>query len=163
MEKGGTFHKVFAVIDKGNLDIYATQEAYATHQNPMNDTPYKLFQYMLETDPRKFERTATSMRAVMKKKMFGDSDFEMNDILKGSQGLKEASENCKFALLPKVQTELVSQITLEFIAPTTDYDEWIRWLQIVLMAFDDEGKPTVEQSVRKGVTDLYTAVRTANV
>ena len=104
----------------------------------------------------------TSIRSVLKKSVFGEDDFEWNDLIKNNKELKKAAMNCKFALLPKVQTELLSQEILEFIAPPTDYTDWMRWLRAALMAFDEEGRPTVEQSVRKGTTDLFTAVRTAN-
>jgi len=173
LEKGGTFHKAFVVIEyhkasegykgKADLDIYESKESYATHQNPMNAKPFKLYHYILETDPRKFEREVTSIRNYARKKLLGATDFKANDLL-SDRSLKESAENFKFALLPKVQTELLSQETLEFIAPNKEeYEEWLQWLRVLLNAFDADGKPTVEQTVRKGMTDLYTAVRTANV
>jgi hypothetical protein len=45
---GGLFTEVYAVLRKGKVDLYKTQEDFESHGNPINARPIKLWEYELE-------------------------------------------------------------------------------------------------------------------
>jgi hypothetical protein len=45
---GGLFREVFAVLRKGKLDLYSTQEDFEAHGNPLNPRPIKMWEYDME-------------------------------------------------------------------------------------------------------------------
>ena len=127
LEKGGTFIKVFAVLEKGKVDFYESEQHYINHENPINPQPVKLWQQNLETDPRKFARSVTSLRNTMKSALLGNEDFYVADLVKSEYDLVYASRNFKFALLPKVSSELVATEITELLAhDEKSYKQWVR-------------------------------------
>ena len=77
------------------------------------------------------------------------------------------AQNCakqfKFALVPKVQNELVNLNITELLAhEERTFVNWMAALKQVIDALDEEGKPTISYTVRAGVRDLETAVKAAN-
>jgi hypothetical protein len=163
LESGGIYTRQFGVIDKGQLDLFKDEGSYMNHENPLNSRPYKLWHYILETDHRKYERQVTSLRNMVKRGITGNGDFDLKDLTSKKYDLVTASKEFKFALIPKVQTELVSQETIELLAHDRDtYAAWTTTFEGILLALDDEGKPTLTNTVRSGTRDLETAVRAAN-
>lgn len=50
LSKGGKFREFYAVVEKGTLDFYKSEEDFTQHNNPVNAKPIKLWEYKLETD-----------------------------------------------------------------------------------------------------------------
>ena len=165
IEHGGTFKKVFAVLDKGLLDIYTSEKHYNNHQAPRNDEPYKLWTYDLELDPQKFEQHNTSIRSAMRKQFLGNAEIKMTDLVGSTFDHKNALKNFRFALLPRVETEMTSQERLELMnEDEKTFRSWVNTIYQVQQALDDEGNAgnAVEKTLRTGVKDLETAVKAAN-
>lgn len=165
LEKGGSFVKVFAVLEKGKLDFYDSEQHYINHENPINSQPVKLWQHNLETDPRKFSRSVTSLRNTIKSAILGNEDFYVGDILKSEYDLIYASKNFKFALLPKVSSELIATEITELLAHDEKaYKQWVRALSTVCDAYDEiAASPSIEHTMRAGTSDVETVVQAANV
>jgi len=165
LEKGGTFVKVFAVLEKGKLDFYDSEQHYINHENPINQQPVKLWQQNLETDPRKFSRSVTSLRNTLKAALLGNEDFYVSDVMASEFDLVYASKNFKFALLPKVSSELVATEITELLAhDEKSYKQWVRALSTVCDAYDEiAASPSIEHTMRAGTSDVETVVQAANV
>lgn len=165
LEKGGTFTKVFAVLEKGKLDFYNSEADYVNHENPLNTHPVKLWQHNVETDPRKFVRTVTSLRNTIKTALLGNEDFYVSDLMSAEYDLVYASKNYKFALIPKVSSELVASEITELLAHDEKaYKQWIRVLCTVCDAYDEiAASPSIEHTMRAGTSDVETVVQAANV
>jgi hypothetical protein len=165
IEEGGVFKRVFMVLDKGLVDLYKNENHYVSHKAPLNENPFKIWTYVLELDLRKFERHVTSIRAALRRQVLGNAEFEMMDNLSSKHTFDKnyALKYHRFALVPKVATELTTQETLELLTETEqEYKTWTSTLYQVLLVFDMEGNPTVENTLRTGTKDLETAVRAAN-
>jgi hypothetical protein len=52
LSSGGQLREVYAVLEKGKLDFYSSQDAYEKHKNPLNVRAFDLWQYTLEKDVR---------------------------------------------------------------------------------------------------------------
>jgi hypothetical protein len=52
LSKGGELQQCYAVLEKGKLDIYRSEEHFINHENPINKQPFQLWKYALELDPR---------------------------------------------------------------------------------------------------------------
>ena len=52
LSSGGYFTEVFAVVERGRLDLYAKKKHYLNHENPINAKSILLHQYRLETNYR---------------------------------------------------------------------------------------------------------------
>jgi hypothetical protein len=52
LSSGGRLREVYAVLEKGKLEFYNSQEAYEKHMDPINVKPFNLWQYSLERDVR---------------------------------------------------------------------------------------------------------------
>lgn len=165
LEKGGTFVRVFAVLEKGKLDFYDSEQHYINHENPINQQPVKLWQQNLETDPRKFSRSVTSLRNTLKSAILGNEDFYVADVMSSEFDLVFASKNFKFALLPKVSSELVATEITELLAhDEKSYKQWVRALSTVCDAYDEiAASPSIEHTMRAGTSDVETVVQAANV
>lgn len=165
LEKGGAFVKVFAVLEKGKLDFYESEQHYINHENPINPQPVKLWQHNLETDPRKFSRSVTSLRNTLKSAILGNEDFYVSDIMSSEFDLVYASKNFKYALLPKVSSELVATEITELLAhDEKSYKLWVRALSTVCDAYDEiAASPSIEHTMRAGTSDVETVVQAANV
>jgi len=165
IEEGGVFKRVFIVLDKGTVDIYKNENHYVSHKAPLNENPFKIWTYVLELDLRKFERHVTSIRAALRRQVLGNAEFELLDNYSSRHNFDKnhALKSFRFALVPKVATELTSQETLELLTETEqEYNTWTATIFQVLEVFDEEGNPTVESTLRTGTKDLETAVRAAN-
>lgn len=51
---------------------------------------------------RKFYRSVTSLRNVLKSAVWGNEDFTVADLMSSEYDLQYASKNFRFALMPKV-------------------------------------------------------------
>ena len=75
----------------------------------------------------------TSLRNWVSSQALGNEDFSVSDILSSDYDLKYASKNFKFALVPKVSSELVAVDISEFIAhDETAYNQWITAISAVI-------------------------------
>ena len=165
IEEGGVFKRIYMVLDKGLLDLYKNENHYVSHKAPLNENPFKIWTYVLELDLRKFEKHVTSIRAALRRQVLGNAEFEILDNYSSKHSFDKnyALKHHRFALLPKVATELTTQETLELLTETeNEYNTWTTTFYQVLKVFDLEGNPTVEATLRTGTKDLESAVRAAN-
>eukprot|EP01038_Epipyxis_sp_PR26KG_P004345 gene4345-6149_t len=164
IENGGLFIQYFTVLEKGKLDFYAKEKDYRDNTNPINSKPIKLWQYDLETDPKKYSRTVTSLSSTVKSAMLGNEDFSMSDLLTSEHDLQLASKNYKFGLLPKVSSELMASTHHEFLAhDERAYSQWVTALKTVIDAYDlIAATPTIEHTIRIGAADVEMVVQAAN-
>jgi len=164
LEFGGNFLKRFAVLEKGCLDIYESEQDYTDHANPLNRKPIKLWQYTLETDPRKFAKSVTSIQNAMKSTLLGNEDFTLKDLMTSGHDLPHAAKHFKFALVPKISSELATTDMIELLAHEEKvYKHWLRVIVTVMNGFEAQGKLSVEQTIRSGAIEVETVVRAANV
>ena len=164
LELGGNFLKRFAVLEKGCLDFYAKEQDFISHENPINKKPIKLWLYVIETDSRKFAKTVTSIQNSLKSAFMGNDDFTVQDLLSSGYDLPHAAKHFKFALIPKVSSELATSDIVELLAhDERSYKHWLRALNLVISSYDQHGRLTIEQTLRSGATEVETVVRAANV
>eukprot|EP01031_Cornospumella_fuschlensis_P035695 gene35695-43291_t len=164
IEDGGLFIKYFGVLDKGRLDLYYREKDYRENANPVNPKPLKLWQFDLETDPRTYTKSVTSLSTAMKSAVLGNEDFALSDLLTSEFDLQYASRNFKFGLVPKVSSELVASSVHEFLAhDEKTYKMWTEALSTVVRAYDEiAASPSVEQTIRSGSADVELVVQAAN-
>ena len=166
---GGTFKRVYAVIENLNLDIYKSETLYNNHKAPLNDSPYRLREHTLELETKKFQARAASLRKTLVGSALGSTDFDLGGTMLHKFDREHSLRYLRFALEPKIQTELKYQETLEFLCER-DYlfTNWVTTIQKLLdvVRLEETGHkfldPTVEYTVRNGVTDVQTAIRAAN-
>lgn len=165
IEDGGLFIQYFAVLEKGRLDLYKKEKDYRENANPVNSKPIKLWQYDLETDPRRYAKNVTSLTSTMKRGVMGNEDFAMSDLLSSKADLQFASRNFKFGLIPKVSSELMASTNYEFLAhDERTYKQWIHALTTVIKAYDEIAQlPSIEQTIRVGTSDVEMVVQAANI
>jgi len=168
---GGTFKRVFAVIENLNLDIYKSETQYNNHKAPLNESPYRLREHTLELDTKRFQARAASLRKTLVGSALGSTDFDLGRSMLYHFDRDYSLRYLRFALEPKIQTELRYQETLEFLCESDLlFTNWVTTLQklfgVTRMEEKQEaytvGNPTVEYTVRTGVTDVQTAIRAAN-
>eukprot|EP01035_Chromulina_nebulosa_P021236 gene21236-27515_t len=164
VEQGGLFVKYYAVLEKGKLDFYKNTQEYKDGFNPVNPTPLKLWELEIETDIKKFENKVISLRSVLTSTIVGNDEFTISDIMSSDYDLKYASKNYRFALIPKVASELTLQTVIELVAHDEKaYNQWIAALRTVIEAYDILAEnPTVEQTMRVGTSSVDTVVLAAN-
>ena len=166
LEEGGHFKERFAVLDRGLLDFYKTEEDFKMHQNPINHRPIKLRAFYIETDFRKFSKSVTSIHGVMMSAMTGNDDFSMKDVaVKRETSLQHCSKHFKFALMPRISSELSASETIEVMAHNERaHKMWMRVLRAVTESKESVGykSSVVEQTMRNGTTDVEAVVQAAN-
>jgi hypothetical protein len=166
IEEGGTFFQCYANLEKGKLDFYRSKEDYSENNNPINKKAIKLWEVECETDPRKFSKKVTALGNLAKSALVGSEDFTISDLMKYQKkyDLKYASKNFKFALIPKVSSELVVSEVHEFLAQ--DEESFIAWtsaFNTVINAYKAiANAPSVEDTMRTGIADVETVVQAAN-
>lgn len=164
LENGGNFYKRFAVLEKGCFDFYHKEQDFISHENPINKKPIKLWTYVLETDSRKFSKSVTSIQNSLKSALMGNDDFTVSDLMTSGYDLPHAAKHFKFALIPKVSSELATADIIELLAhDERSYKHWLRALSIVISAYDQHGRLSIEHTLRSGATEVETVVRAANV
>jgi len=106
----------------------------------------------------------TSVRNWLSSNVVGNEDFSVADIMSSEYDLKYASKNFKFALVPKVSSELVAVDISEFIAhDENSYNQWISAISTVINAYSElASSPSLEQTMRMGSADVETVVQAAN-
>ena len=163
LEHGGLFIKRFAVLEKGCIDFYRKESDFSAFENPVNRDPVKLWQYTLEEDPRKFSKSVTSIQNTFKSAVMGNDDFSMSDLMSSEYDLAYAAKHFKFALIPKISSELATVEIIEFLAHNEQtHKQWVQNLRRVIDAYNNVGRLTIEQTMRTGATAVETAVRAAN-
>ena len=97
--------------------------------------------------------------------VFGNEDFYVADIMKSDYDLIYASKNYKYALIPRVSSELVASEITELLAhDEKSYKQWIRVLSTICDAYDEiASSPTIEHTMRAGTSDVETVVQAANI
>lgn len=166
-EEGGIFTRCYGVLKDGRLDIYKAEQDYLDHLNPINKKPFKMWQFNVETDPRKFARPVTSLRNMVKSQFLGDDgqDFSFSDIMSSKDDLPYAAKHYRFALMPKVSSELQSVDNIELLGhDETCYKEWLSALRTVVNAYDEiAATPSVDTTMRMGSADVEVVVQAANL
>ena len=83
---------------------------------------------------RKFARQVTSLRNAMKAAVLGGDgqDFAVGDLFSSEYDLPYAAKHFRFALMPKISSELQSVDNLELLAHDEPlYNEWVKALKTV--------------------------------
>lgn len=166
LEEGGHFKERFAVLDRGLLDFYKTEDDFKMHQNPINTQPFDLRTYYIETDPRKFSKSVTSLHNVMMSAVAGNDEFSIKDLaVKRETSLQHCSKHFKFALFPRISSELLASETIELMAHNERaHKMWMRVLKSVTDSRESTGykSSVVEQTMRTGTTAVEAVVQAAN-
>jgi hypothetical protein len=82
---------------------------------------------------RKFSKTVTSVRNAVASAVMGNEDFSIADLLSSEYDLKYAAKHFKFALVPKVSSELVAMDMSELLAhDEKSYSQWILAITTVI-------------------------------
>ena len=79
--------------------------------------------------------------------------------------LPHAAKHFKFALIPKVSSELATTEVVELLAhDERSYKHWLRALSVVINAYGQNANDrlTVEHTLRSGATEVESIVRVAN-
>ena len=166
LSSGNGLRECYAVMEKGKLDFYKREKDFLEHANPINPKPFKLWEFKIELDYRKFSRESNSMRDGIRGSVLGQSDFTAAEIMASSYKLKEASRKYKFALLPKVFSELVALETLELMATDHDaYQAWTKSIGKVIKAQEEmrDNEVLMATSTSRAVTKVEAVVQAANI
>lgn len=150
LSKGGELEQCYAVLEKGKLDIYRSEQHFIDHENPINKHPFQLWKYALELDPRKFNRGFSSASKSMRKIMTGQGEFSLTTLMSSDYDLKEASKKFRFIIHPKVQSELQPLQVAEFMAnDEQSYKLWVKAIGRVIRCLEElDANPTVEATMR---------------
>lgn len=122
IHEGGKFRECCCVLDKGEIYFYngkLTLKEQSQPKNALNKKPVHFFDYTVTTDNRRFEHHFN---------VLGQADFSIADRIRSPYNLREASEKFKFALIPKVSSELSPLPNIVLMA--TDEEAFDQWLQI---------------------------------
>ena len=121
IHEGGKFRECCCVLDKGEIFFYKpelTLKEQSYNKNALNKKPINFFDYTVTTDYRRFEHHFN---------VHGQTDFTLTDRMRSPYNLREASEKFKFALLPKVSSELSPLPNI--IVMATDEEAFEQWLK----------------------------------
>lgn len=165
LEEGGTYSKCYAVLEKGKVDMYKSENDYFKQSNPLIKVPIKLWNYYVETDQKKFRRNIASIRNVFKAAILGNGEFGVKELLTSEHDLAFASENYKFALIPRLHSELVAMDNVEFIChDEKSYKQWVYTLSTVCDAYQEiASNPTCTDTLAGNASDVEFVVKAANV
>jgi len=150
LSKGGELEQCYAVLEKGKLDVYRSEQHFINHENPINKNPFQLWKYALELDPRKFNRGFSSASKSMRKLVSGQGEFSVATLMTSEFDLKEASKKFRFVMHPKVQSELQPLQVAEFMAnDEQSYKLWVKAIGRVIRCLEElDANPTVEATMR---------------
>lgn len=150
LSKGGELEQCYAVLEKGKLDVYRSEQHFINHENPINKHPFQLWKYALELDPRKFNRGFSSASKSMRKLISGQGEFSVATLMTSEFDLKEASKKFRFVMHPKVQSELQPLQVAEFMAnDEQSYKLWVKAIGRVIRCLEElDANPTVEATMR---------------
>lgn len=156
------FRKAFAVLERGVVDLYTSEEAFTTHENAVNKAPIQLRKYALITDQRKMKaREIATTTGALRSVLTGTADFSFADSLAADFDVNIALKKYKFALMPKVVSELHFVESFEFVAEDeTAFTQWINVLSSSISAVQDSDDLAIKM---KGTTDVEVAVQAANL
>lgn len=163
---GNGLIECYAVLEKGMLDFYKKEKDFLDHLNPINPKPFKLWEFKLELDYKKFVHDSSGFREGIRGSMLGQSDFSAAQLIASSYNLKEASRKYKFALLPKVLSELAALETLELMATDQEsYQAWTRSFEKVIKAQEEmrDNEVLMATSTSRVVTKVEAVVQAANL
>jgi hypothetical protein len=165
LEEGGTYSKCYAVLEKGKVDMYKSENDYFKQSNPLIKVPIKLWNYYVETDQKKFRRNIASIRNTFKAAVLGNGEFGVKELLTSEHDLAFASENFKFALIPRLHSELVAMDNVEFIChDEKSYKQWVYTLSTVCDAYQEiASNPTCTDTLAGNASDVEFVVKAANV
>lgn len=123
------------------------------------------------------------MRNALTSTFVGSDDFSMQDMMTSEYDLKAAAKKFKFALIPKLQSELTVNDPVEMLAhDEVSYNQWIEALKTVTLyvlvlyfpvitiifqclfrAYDSiSSAAEAERNIRSGALDVETIVLAAN-
>mmetsp|Transcript_24793 Transcript_24793/g.36570 ORF Transcript_24793/g.36570 Transcript_24793/m.36570 type:complete len:439 (+) Transcript_24793:80-1396(+) len=140
-EQSDCFHKCFAVVENGKLDLYTDEEAFNLHRNSCNSTPFKLHEYELETNTRKLSSISSgklSATSALRGALLGNQEISFQDAISADFDVQAAAQKYKFSLLPKVSSELSLREALHFMAEDEiDYSQWLKVLRVVIATLDE--------------------------
>lgn len=104
LNNGATFKKFFACLEKGEMSIYANEEAYAEYAAPVIE-PFKMTEYRLVTDPEEMKASSVNPAyRIFRKQVSGHANLTLLQSrgLTDGVNLYEASQKYTFNLVPKV-------------------------------------------------------------
>lgn len=129
LSSGGQLRECYAVLEKGMLDFYRHEEDFQQHVDPINPRPFKLGEFRLELDYKKFLRNEGGLKSSMRGAVLGQPDFSAGQLMMSPFALKEASRKFKFALLPKVGVlcGLQSYSVFLLLCGVRFYQNWQPW------------------------------------
>eukprot|EP00602_Paraphysomonas_sp_CaronLab_P001627 CAMPEP_0185031762 /NCGR_PEP_ID=MMETSP1103-20130426/19397_1 /TAXON_ID=36769 /ORGANISM="Paraphysomonas bandaiensis, Strain Caron Lab Isolate" /LENGTH=373 /DNA_ID=CAMNT_0027567399 /DNA_START=195 /DNA_END=1316 /DNA_ORIENTATION=- len=165
IDDGGELVECYAVIDRGRLDIYSSEEDYKKGNNALTDKPYKLFQYRLVQDYRYFPKHMSTGIMAARSLFTGQSEISLFDLATSDYDLKEAVKKYRFVLAPRVFSELSPLPTGEFMAGDgNDYKHWTAVIKIITRAYEKlEVYESAEESpMKRGQYDVESIVQAAN-
>ena len=135
LSSGASFRQVFAVIERGTLDVYKKEDDFINHNNPIIQKPIKLEEYTLVTDYRKFVNQTSA--------------FSFAETMASSYDLKQAAKKFKFCLVPKVASELNVIGTVELMATDQEaYRLWTKAISTVIDALENVKSLTTDSSAQ---------------
>lgn len=150
LSKGGHLEQCYAVLEKGKLDVYKSEQHFINHENPINKHPFQLWKYTLELDPRKFNRGFSSASKSARKLLTGQGEFSVTTLMTSEYDLREASKKFRFIMHPKVHSELQPLQAAEFMAnDEQSYKLWVKAIGRVIRCLEElDANPTVESTMR---------------
>lgn len=162
---GGILVIRFGVMKNGMLDLYKNEEDYTMCRNPINVKPFKLWEYIMQTDYNKFPKGKTSIRKSIQKRTTGQGEFSVAERFSSEYNLKEAALKYRFVLYPKVFSELSPLETGDFMCGNEEeYKAWTQSLRAVIHAHRvlDNTDFKVADTL-KSTTDVTMIVQAANI
>ena len=116
----------YASLANGKLDIYKNEEEFDNNENPLNEHPFDLSQYAVETDYNKFPKGNVTAGTFINRAFAGQGEFSALNIATSNYDLVHASKNFRFFLIPRVINETKPLKLAEFMS--TDEESHKKWL-----------------------------------
>ena len=163
--EGGRLTLRYGVLKNGMLDLYKKEEDYVLYKNPLNSKPFKLWEYIIETDYNKFPKGVSSVRKSIQKRTTGQGEFNFAQRFASEYNLKEAALKYRFILYPKVFSELSPLETGDFMCGNEEeYQQWTNCIKKVVQAYCllDNVEFKVADTL-KSTTDVTMIVQAANI
>ena len=162
---GGKLTRRYGVLKNGVLDLYKAEEDYVRYRDPINTKPFKLCDYTLETDYKKFPKGVSSVRKSVQKRATGQGEFTLAERYASEYNLKEAALKYRFVLYPRVFSELSPLETGDFMSGNEkEYQNWTNALRTVIEGYRvlDNIEFKVSDTL-KSTTDVTMIVQAANI
>lgn len=162
----GKLYYRYAVIEKGLLNFYESENSFESNEPPVNKHPYQISSYRLETDSSLFPKGITSGIKSIRKRVLGQGEFSLIQLMSSEYDLKTAINMFRFVLLSEAVSELVHIDPIELMAnDESQYNLWVSAISNIIKGYKylNYINQSDEENTLSGNASLENVVKAANI